>query len=128
MSVVRFRLEAPYLVRLLNLNHWQDTKQDSSSLAQLVERRTVNPQVTGSSPVGGAIFKKPHLLMRLFGICPTLISFSLFLCFCVSLSRCFFAAKLDASRKGGAEWGGPLEREVMILRKVVTLTKKKKNP
>ena len=30
-----------------------------SSVVQSVERRTVNPYVTGSSPVRGAIFKKP---------------------------------------------------------------------
>ena len=30
-----------------------------SSLVQSVERRTVNPYVTGSSPVRGAKFKKP---------------------------------------------------------------------
>ncbi len=58
MSVVRFRLEAPYLVRLL---HKQDTKKNNSSLAQLVERRTVNPQVAGSSPAGGATFKAASL-------------------------------------------------------------------
>ncbi|CAH1545572.1 hypothetical protein THF5H11_60019 [Vibrio jasicida] len=33
-------------------------KQSNSSLAQLVERRTVNPQVAGSSPAGGAKFPK----------------------------------------------------------------------
>ena len=30
-----------------------------SSVVQSVERRTVNPYVTGSSPVRGAKFKKP---------------------------------------------------------------------
>ncbi|AAO07733.1 Hypothetical protein VV2_0808 [Vibrio vulnificus CMCP6] len=62
MSVVRFRLEAP-LIKLCQIQ-----QQNSSSLAQSVERRTVNPQVAGSSPAGGAIFKKPHHLMRLFAI------------------------------------------------------------
>jgi hypothetical protein len=41
VSVVRFRLEAPY----------------NSLLVQLVERRTVNPYVAGSSPAKGATLK-----------------------------------------------------------------------
>jgi hypothetical protein len=32
-----------------------------SPIAQLVERRTVNPQVPGSSPGRGAILAKPHM-------------------------------------------------------------------
>ena len=32
---------------------------NDSSVVQSVERRTVNPYVTGSSPVRGARFKKP---------------------------------------------------------------------
>ncbi len=31
--------------------------KNDSSIVQSVERRTVNPYVTGSSPVGGAKFK-----------------------------------------------------------------------
>ncbi len=34
-------------------------RSNNSSVVQSVERRTVNPYVTGSSPVRGAIFKKP---------------------------------------------------------------------
>lgn len=37
-----------------------------SSLVQSVERRTVNPYVAGSSPAGGAKFKKKDVLGRLF--------------------------------------------------------------
>ncbi len=52
-------------------------KQSNSSLAQLVERRTVNPQVAGSSPAGGAkIHKRPHHLMRpfYFGLCDLVLT------------------------------------------------------
>ncbi len=41
-------------------------KQSNSSLAQLVERRTVNPQVAGSSPAGGAKFRKAASLDAAF--------------------------------------------------------------
>ncbi len=34
-------------------------RSNDSSVVQSVERRTVNPYVTGSSPVRGARFKKP---------------------------------------------------------------------
>ena len=35
------------------------SREHASSIVQSVERRTVNPYVTGSSPVRGAKFKKP---------------------------------------------------------------------
>ena len=43
-------------------------RQSNSSLAQLVERRTVNPQVAGSSPAGGAKFREAASKTRLFRI------------------------------------------------------------
>ena len=39
---------------------------NNSPLVQLVERRTVNPQVTGSSPVGGAKLKEAASLDAAF--------------------------------------------------------------
>ena len=46
-------------------------RSNNSSVVQSVERRTVNPYVTGSSPVRGAIFKKPAQgnLSGLFALC-----------------------------------------------------------
>ncbi len=41
------------------------TQEHNSSIVQSVERRTVNPYVTGSSPVGGAKFRKARF-MRAF--------------------------------------------------------------
>lgn len=45
-----------------------------SPLVQLVERRTVNPYVAGSSPAGGAKFQKKDVLGRLFCLQSTDIS------------------------------------------------------
>ncbi len=41
------------------------TQEHNSSIVQSVERRTVNPYVTGSSPVGGAKFREARF-MRAF--------------------------------------------------------------
>ncbi len=51
------------------MNHGLDNIRialSNSPLVQLVERRTVNPYVAGSSPAGGAKFKKKDVLGRLF--------------------------------------------------------------
>lgn len=37
-----------------------EVQHNYSSIAQLAEHSTVNRRVTGSSPVGGAVFKAPH--------------------------------------------------------------------
>ena len=44
---------------MLLWHRYYSPRSHDSSVVQSVERRTVNPYVTGSSPVRGAIFKKP---------------------------------------------------------------------
>ncbi|SIP73006.1 hypothetical protein XIS1_1700057 [Xenorhabdus innexi] len=47
-----------YKLSLLPYYSPRSQEHSNSSIVQSVERRTVNPYVTGSSPVGGAKFKE----------------------------------------------------------------------
>src|SRR5471030_1680743 len=44
---------------MLRGSRYYSPRSNDSSVVQSVERRTVNPYVTGSSPVRGAILEKP---------------------------------------------------------------------
>ena len=69
----------------LSKNLWQNPKKIVySSIAQSVERMTVNHDVTGSSPVGGATKRVDYLICSLFSS----INKSMLLC-CISDIRCF---------------------------------------
>ncbi len=59
--------EKDCFLRSLNKNLWQKSKKIVySSIAQSVERMTVNHDVTGSSPVGGATKAVEFIFYSLF--------------------------------------------------------------